>query len=268
MERKRQRPPSIKDIKQQGYIREPAEAIDWSARKEQNKADGNPYSVSIKNIDEVVFYYFKEVIRPAATKYNTFTDVPVFYYSPEKWKAVQEDGQYRDKNGKMQLPVITFIRTRLEKDRTLGYKVNVPNPLTAIVTSKTNSSQNWRREYSKINNAVPVTEYQSVVVPTFVNLYYNCIILNNYVEDANILEEVINYYTDNYWGIPESFSFMTTADSFSTSIETLSDGDRVIKTDFELRLRGYLLPSSVNTPNQGQLKKVGPNKVTITEKIV
>ena len=32
-------------------------------------------------------------------------NVPVLYGSPERWKSVQKDGFYRDKNGKIQAPL-------------------------------------------------------------------------------------------------------------------------------------------------------------------
>jgi len=37
------------------------------------------------------------------------------YGSPERWKAVQKDGFHRDKNGKIQAPLIMFKRDSVEK---------------------------------------------------------------------------------------------------------------------------------------------------------
>ena len=271
IDRNRQRPPSVKDIEKRGYVQPPPEDVNWKDRVHQKHVDDvknrAPYNIGIKDIDEVVFYYFDHIIKPAALKYDTFESVPVFYNSPENWKSLQVDGRYRDKNGKMQLPIISFVRTRLEKDRSLSSKVNVITPLTATWVTY-NTEKNLRRPLSKVSNTRTIKEYHSVVVPNFVILSYSCMILSNYVEDANVLEEVINYYTDTYWGEPERYQFMATVDAFDSSIETLSDNDRVVKTDFNLSIRGHLLPSSVNTLNQGQLRSFSPGRVVFGAEVV
>ena len=38
---------------------------------------------------------------------------------PERWKGVQQDGYYRDKEGKIQTPLIMFKRDSVEKRRDL-----------------------------------------------------------------------------------------------------------------------------------------------------
>ena len=71
--------------------------------------------VGIKDIDTAIFYYFNEVLKPSVTQNGKVINVPVVYGSPERWKAMQKDGYYRDKNGKMQAPLIVFRRDSIEK---------------------------------------------------------------------------------------------------------------------------------------------------------
>jgi hypothetical protein len=48
--------------------------------------------------------------------------VPIIYGSPERWKSVQRDGFYRDKKGKIMMPLIVFKRTSVDKNRSIANK--------------------------------------------------------------------------------------------------------------------------------------------------
>ena len=100
------------------------------------------YNVGIKDIDESIFYYFNEVLKPQVTQNGKQINVPLVYASPERWAAMQKDGYYRDKNGKMQAPLITFRRDSLEKNRQLGNKLDGNNPHNFGVFEKKFSKNN------------------------------------------------------------------------------------------------------------------------------
>ena len=64
------------------------------------KDDTNkPFSIGIKDIDEAVFYYFQNVIKPFVYQNGERRNVPIIYAAPERWKSFQRDGYYRDKKG-------------------------------------------------------------------------------------------------------------------------------------------------------------------------
>jgi len=44
------------------------------------------YSVGIQDLDEAVFYYFQNVIKPFVTQNGNRREVPVIYGAPERWK--------------------------------------------------------------------------------------------------------------------------------------------------------------------------------------
>jgi hypothetical protein len=68
----------------------------------------------------------------------------------------------------------------------------------------------------------------------------------NYVEQMNKLIEAVNYASNSYWGDPNSFKFLTKMESF-TDAQTYDFGeDRVVRTNFNMTLNGYLVPDSVN----------------------
>ena len=60
--------------------------------------DDVDFKVGIKEIDTAIFYYFNEVLKLSVVQNGKRLNVPVVYGSPERWKAMQKDGFYRDKN--------------------------------------------------------------------------------------------------------------------------------------------------------------------------
>ncbi len=75
-------------------------------------------------MDEVIFYYFENVIRPFVYQNGERREVPIIYGSPERWKSVQKDGYYRDKNGRIMSPIIMFKRNSLTKNRNITNKLD------------------------------------------------------------------------------------------------------------------------------------------------
>ena len=73
------------------------------------------YSVGIQDLDEAVFYYFQNVIKPFVIQNGTRREVPVIYGAPERWKSFQRDGYYRDKKGAIMLPIIVIKRDTITK---------------------------------------------------------------------------------------------------------------------------------------------------------
>ena len=73
--------------------------------------------IGIQDHDEAIAYYFNNVIKPSIIKNDERIAVPLIYGNPERWKSVQRDGYYRDKEGKIQTPLIMFKRDSVEKRR-------------------------------------------------------------------------------------------------------------------------------------------------------
>ena len=93
-------------------------------------------SIGLQDHDEAIAYYFNNVIKPSVIVNGDRTPVPIIYGSPERWKSVQKDGYYRDKEGKIQTPLIMFKRDSVEKRRDLGNKLDGNNPQLHYIFSK------------------------------------------------------------------------------------------------------------------------------------
>jgi hypothetical protein len=205
------------------------------------------FSVGLKDVDESIFYYFNNVIRPSVIQNSIKVNVPVIYGSPERWAAMQKDGYYRDKNGKIQTPLIMVKRDSIEKNRSLGNKMDANNPIHFGVFQKKYSQKNVYDRFSTLNNREPVREYYGVIMPDYVNLVYSCVIFTEYVEQMNKIVESVNFASDSYWGDPERFKFRAAIDNYSTTTELVEGGDRTVKTSFQIKIAGYIVSDAINT---------------------
>tara|TARA_B100001093_G_scaffold67502_1_gene57573 strand:+ start:3745 stop:4587 length:843 start_codon:yes stop_codon:yes gene_type:complete len=209
------------------------------------------FSVGLRDIDETIVYYFNNVIRPSVIQNSNKKNVPIIYGSPERWAAVQKDGFYRDKNGKIQAPLIMYKRDSIEKNRNLGNKMDANNPTNFGVFKKNFSNKNVYDRFSILNNRNEIDEYYGVIIPDYVNLVYSCIVFTDYIEQMNKIVESINFASDAYWGDPEKFSFRAMIDNYTTVTELNQGEDRKVKTEFSINMLGHIISDSINAQLNG-----------------
>jgi len=205
----------------------------------------NP-AIGIKDIDESIIYYFNNVIKPTVMQNGQSVNVPIIYGSPERWASVQKDGFYRDKNGKIQAPLIMFKRNTLTKNRNMGNKLDGNEANNFYIYKSNYNKRNIYDKFSALTNRVPNDEYYAVVIPDFVTVEYSCIVFTDYVEQNNKIIEAVNFASDSYWGDPERFKFRAMIDSYNTTTELVQGQDRAVKTSFSITLNGYIIPDSIN----------------------
>tara|TARA_A100001515_G_scaffold139655_2_gene134521 strand:+ start:100 stop:1080 length:981 start_codon:yes stop_codon:yes gene_type:complete len=214
-----------------------------TSRKDDTVQD---VSIGLQDHDEAIMHYFNNVIKPSVIINGNRTNVPVIYGSPERWKSVQRDGFFRDKEGKLQSPVIMFRRDSVEKRRDLGNKLDGNNPQLYYTFQEQYTKRNQYDNFSVLQNRRPQREYHTVVVPDFVILNYTCMIFTAFIAQNNKLIEMINFTSDSYWGDKERFKFNAKIDTYSNTVELAQGSQRQIKTEFGLKLQGYLVPDSIN----------------------
>ena len=204
-------------------------------------------SIGLQDIDYAIKYYFDNVIKPTVVQDGQRMDVPVKYASPERWKSVQQDGYYRDTNGKLVLPVIIYKRDSVEKNRSLGNKVD-GNAASLFQVFETRYNQrNQYDKFSILNNRIPSKQYYVSVVPDYVTITYTVSIFTNYVEQNNKIIEAIEFASDSYWGNENRWHFRTMLDSFSTTNVINNGEDKAAVTTVTLKVNGYLIADSVNS---------------------
>jgi hypothetical protein len=213
-------------------------ALQTSFRDDNTK----PFSVGIKDIDEAVFYYFENIIQPSVYQNGDRLPVPVVYGSQEKWKSFQKDGYYRDQNGKIMAPLIMFKRESMDKNRSIGNKLDANNPHNYSVSQKKYDARNSYDNFKVLTNRIPEKQFYATVIPDYVTITYTCVIFTYYVEQLNKIVEAIGYASDAYWGDPERFKFKALIDSFGFQTELAQDDERVVRSTFNIKLNGYIVP--------------------------
>jgi hypothetical protein len=204
------------------------------------------FSVSLKDHDEVIKYYFENTIKPSVIQNGSRLPVPIIYGSPERWKSVQADGVYRDKDGKIMAPIIMYKRDTLEKNRNLGNKLDGNKVHNYQVFEQRFNPKNQYDKFSILTNRQPSKEVYMSVIPDYVTLTYSCAIFTDYMEQINPIIEAINFASDSYWGDFSRFKFRARIDSFTNTTEVNTTDGRTVRTNFNIVLQGYIIPDVIN----------------------
>ena len=244
-----------------------------SARGKLNRArqykvtDGQPkdISVTLMDMDSAIMYYFDNVIKPTVFENGEQIKVPTMYASPERWHSINKTGFMRDSKRQIILPVIAFRRTGMEKDDTIAVdKIDPLDPKLFYTFERKFTDNNRYDNFAVQQGIIPQREYYNVAVPDYMVLNYDFIIFTHYIEQMNRLVERINWSAGSYWGEPGKMRFKTNIESYTDSTE-LADRDRIVKTEFSVSLKGYLIPDAFNElqgPHTMQ-KYLTPKKLVI-----
>lgn len=234
-------------------------------RSEELSSKGDKYkqfSVSIQDVDEAILFYFENVIKPTVIQNGERIAVPLVYGSPERFKTIQKDGFYRDKKGKVMSPIIMFKRDSLNKNRSITNKLDANNPHLYTSWQKSYNNKNFYSNFDLLNNRVPIKQFVANVVPDYVTLDYSFIVQTYYIEQLNKIVEAINYASDSYWGNPERFQFKASIDTFNTINELNQGQNRVVRSNFTLKMYGYIIPDIIQKDLNSVKKYNGKSKVT------
>ena len=220
----------------------------------------NP-SVTLMDMDSAIMFYFENVIKPSVKDNGENVKVPIMYASPERWKAIKRDGFMRDKKRQVITPVIAYRRTSIEKDDMVPQdKLDANNPHMFYTFEKKFSKENRYDNMSTQIGLLPQREYYNVTLPDYVTLTYDFIIWTSYIEQMNKIVERITYSDGAYWGDPEKLRFRSRVDSFTDATE-VSDVERLVRTNFSVTLRGYLLPEGNFDHRSTTQKFLSPKRV-------
>lgn len=236
-------------------------------RRDQDTFDGT--TINLQDIDEAVNYYLSEDLGLSVKSNGETIKVPVVYGSPERWKAVQADGYYRDKNGRIQTPLIMFKRTSIEKRRDLGNKLDGNKPNLYVVEQNRYSAANAYDPFNIVNDIrQPKREIYQVPVPDYIFVNYEAIIWTDFMAQNNKLVEAIEYVSDAYWGNKEKYLFQTNVDSITNVNELQVGEDRLVRASFNFKLAGYIIPDTFKRSTQSQPKEITPAEIIITSETV
>jgi hypothetical protein len=223
------------------------------------------FTITLLDIDTTIIDYLDKVINLGVIDSGTSVKVPILYGNPERWKAAQVDGYFRDINGKIQLPVLMFKRGSFNKNESLQ---TFNRYLTYPVITKFTEKNKYDR-FSLMNNSVaPVHQIHAVTLPDHIKIEYEFMVWTEYVEQMNNIIEKINFASDDYWGDPQRFKFRVSINDYTHTTEVSTDKDRMVRTNFSLSVYAYLLPESFEDRKSTVQKSLTPRQIKITSETV
>lgn len=216
-------------------------AEDISFKNDNSK----PFEIGLEDIDTALIYFLQNVLDLNVLQDQKLIKPFMMFKNPENWITYQKEGIFRDRNGKIMLPVISIDKTNIDRNKSLTTKVDHLTPLNYYVYGQKYSKSNTYNTFDVLNNNIPEKTYYVTVIPEYVNVTYSIILMTNYIHQLNKLIETFTYSADSYWGEPEKFQFLTMIKNFSPTVELETGEERVVKCQFELIIKGYILPNTL-----------------------
>jgi len=249
--------------------------ISRSARKKINRGtlrsrdsdNTKNLSIGLMDIDGAIMFYFNNVIKPVVQENDETVKVPIMYSNPERWNTIQKNGYLIDNKKQLMTPLIVFKRTSIEKDTSLGVdKLDPKDPKLFYTFQKKYSKENRYDNFAVQQGLNKTKELYTVAVPDYVSVTYDFIVWTSYTEQMNKIIEKIIYSEGSYWGEDGKFKFRTSVDSYTDASEFSVNSERIIKTNFTVTLKGYLIPEEFNNVVTTQ-KHLTPKRLLIGDDV-
>ena len=240
-------------------------------RAEQVRRDKDTqkdFTITLYDIDEAILTQLQQ-LQLQVTDVGKQVKVPVFFGPPERWVSAQRDGYIRDKQGKVLQPAMILKRSNSENDSNLIFF----NRYLDTPAMKLYSEHNKYTQFGALTGQnAPVNEIFNVLVPKHMLLTYHCIIWTALVEQMNQVVQTIVFNTQDYWGSKKGFRFRVMVDGgYAHNVEIQAGDERLVKTEFDMKTHGYILPDSVTYLERHKMttqKRMTPKKMIMGLEVV
>ena len=234
----------------------------------RDKDEQKNFTISFYDIDETILTQL-EHLQIQVVDAGKQIKVPIFFGPPERWVSAQRDGYIRDKQGKILQPAMILKRSNSENDANLMFF----NRYLDTPAMKLYSEHNKYTKFGALTGQnAPVNEIFNVLMPKHMLLTYHCIVWTAYVEQMNKVIETIAFNTQDYWGSRKGFRFRVNIEGgYAHNVELQAGDERTVKTEFDLKTHGYILPDSVTYLERHKMttqKRMTPKKFVMGMEIV
>jgi hypothetical protein len=233
----------------------------------QDQPEQKSIVIDLYKIDETILTHMKKIV-PLLDQDGTSVEIPVIYPTPERWKAIQQDGVYRDKFDKMQLPIIALQRVSMEESE-INSSVN---KYQSYSFSSVYNKRNIYDKFSVLNGIKPSKEYYETIIPDYYDITYDCVIWTELMSQMNTVVGSIASEDEEFWGNENDYRFRTSLGQFVQDTSLSNDKNRIIRTKFSLKVHGYLLPERVlnrhNKKSPVTKIRYTPKKIVVFTEIV
>jgi len=161
-----------------------------------------------------------------------------------------------------------FRRTDVSFDDAMpmSFDHDVKGEFIKVARSNRWSKDNQYDRFSVQSGVQPVQEIIYTGMPDHVICNYSVVMMTNFIEQMNILSDLFLEHIGTYFGDSEQYKFLSSLDgSISDASEMNQDGERLIKTEFGLSIKAYVIPeftSNVFGTTAEITKELTPSRVT------
>ena len=256
--------PAPNTVQQGSNVSEVKTDVNRAHEVRRDQDEQKNFTVLLKDVDEAILTHAHNLKLSVIDSGRT-VNVPVYMASPERWKSVRLDGYFRDYNGKMVLPAVVLHRASTEKDENLKSF----NRYLRYPTLKKYSKKNRYTPFSALmGQNVPVNDIFDVVMPDHMLFTYNFMIWTEKMTQMNKLVEAINFACEDYWGDPKRFKFRVHTNSFVHTVEVEAANSRMVRTEFDLMVHGYILPAEFDGKKATMMRSLTPKKIVMGMEVV
>lgn len=220
--------------------------------------------ITLYDIDFAVKSFIDQKMQLKVEDNGEIISVPIIYASAEKWASIQKDGFLKDKKGKTIAPLITFRKSNVALvDEMRRNKVATVDQIHYIM--KQSYSKNYKYDKFSILNEPRQKPYEYFFTPApdYVDVTYDFIAWCEYQMQLNYIIENFVYYVGQSFGDKNFFKFPTHIENLSVEDSNTTGQDRLVKSSFQLKVHGYLLPKDIGTATTTK-RVVTPNKLKFT----
>lgn len=231
------------------------------------------FEIVLQDLDKAIMSHVKNVMILKARENGEVIDIPILYGNEERWANVRRRGAMRDKNGTLILPMIMFKRTSVDFNTNLpSWKHDLKNEFIQVMRSSKWSGDNKYTRFGVQQGQKPVEENIITGVPQYIDTVYSFVAVTSYITQMNSIIESFLQQSGTYWGDNTSYRFLCNVDgSINDATEMDVGTERIIKTEFSIKLNGYLLPEVIASVVQNKkfnaTKQITYAKVNFSEKI-
>jgi|TARA_R110002020_G_scaffold184791_1_gene382068 hypothetical protein len=232
-------------------------------------------SSTIETIDYAITSWIKEDLDLSARTNHGYTEVPVFWQTPERAYQIKSRKELRDADGSLILPIVSIERVNIVKDPSrkgsfqahtfsknhngragrmvIARKIKQDKTRNFAVATgtRTNNGGKLQNYFPRINKQV-VIQTLSIPIPVYVNVEYKIVIKTEYQEQMNSLIQPFMTRT----GQINSFllrrnghiyeAFLDQDFAHNNNMSDLSEDLRMFETSINLRVLGYLIGEGEN----------------------
>ncbi len=206
---------------------------------------GKNYSVTLKDIDTSIMKHITNHVKPSIRESGELVSVPLMYGNEERWNSVRGRGVLRDRKGSLILPVIVIKRTSVNFNDVmpLSFDHDLKGEFIQKQRARIYSATNRYDRFSVQRGIKPVEQLLVTGMPDFVDLGYRIAMQTSLISQMNTLQELFIEHLETYFGDSTSYKFRVGLDGAMSDATAYDVGvDRIIKTEFDMTVKGYIIP--------------------------